>query len=142
VYIARSAGRKIMQVQITLGTRFPAYATSMGRVLLADLEPTESAKILAQSSPQALTANTITDAGKLAAELTRVRTQGYAFVDQELELGLRSLAVPVRDRSGRVVAAINVSTTASSPLKETLAALLEPLQKCAQVIQSALALTV
>jgi IclR family pca regulon transcriptional regulator len=142
VYIARSAGRKIMQVQITLGTRFPAYATSMGRVLLADLEPTESAKILAQSSPQALTANTITDAGKLAAELTRVRTQGYAIVDQELELGLRSLAVPVRDRSGRVVAAINVSTTASSPLNETLAALLEPLHKCAQMIQSALALTV
>ena len=140
VYIARAAGRKIMQVQITLGTRFPAYATSMGRVLLADLDPTDSTGILEGSAPRALTANTITDVRELAKEIGRVREQGYAFVDQELEVGLRSLAVPVRDRNGRVLAAINVSTTASTPASEALGALLEPLRACAELIEAGLAL--
>ncbi len=140
VYIARAAGRKIMQVQITLGTRFPAYATSMGRVLLADLNAADSTDILEGSAPRALTAKTITDVRELAKEIGRVREQGYAFVDQELEVGLRSLAVPVRDRNGRVLAAINVSTTASTPAQEALGALLEPLRACAELIEAGLAL--
>jgi IclR family pca regulon transcriptional regulator len=138
VYIARSAGRKIMQVQITVGTRFPAYATSMGRVLLADLAPEELEGVLDASTLTSLTANTTTNTRDLAAEIARVRQQGFAFVDQELELGLRSLAVPIRGRGGRVVAALNVSTGISLTVEQTIEALLPPLRECAARIETEL----
>jgi IclR family pca regulon transcriptional regulator len=138
VYIARSAGRKIMQVQITVGTRFPAYATSMGRVLLADLAPEELEGVLDASTLTSLTTNTTTSTRDLAAEIARVRQQGFAFVDQELELGLRSLAVPIRGRGGRVVAALNVSTGISLTVKQTIEALLPPLRECAARIETEL----
>jgi IclR family pca regulon transcriptional regulator len=127
VYVARVESRKIMRVQITVGTRFPAYVTSMGRVLLADLETADAERILRASDRRALTPHTTTEVADLVAELSRVREAGYSLVDQELELGLRSLAVPVRDSSGRVVAAINVSTTAAGAPRETLAAVLPTL---------------
>jgi IclR family pca regulon transcriptional regulator len=138
VYIARSAGRKIMQVQITVGTRFPAYATSMGRVLLADLAPEELEGVLDASTLTSLTANTTTNTRDLAAEIARVRQQGFAFVDQELELGLRSLAVPIRGRGGRVVAALNISTGISLTVEQTIEALLPPLRECAARIETEL----
>ncbi|MGF1664319.1 MAG: IclR family transcriptional regulator C-terminal domain-containing protein [Kineosporiaceae bacterium] len=109
VYVARVAIHKIMTVAISVGTRFPAYATSMGRVLLADLEPARLADYLARVSPESLTPRTVTDPARLRAILEEVRAQGHALVDQELEAGLRSVAVPVRDRAGAVVAAMNVS---------------------------------
>jgi IclR family pca regulon transcriptional regulator len=108
VYVARVPTRSIMSVDITVGTRFPAYATSMGRVLLAGLPDERPAAI----GPKPLTAHTLTTPGELAAAVRRARADGYALVDQELEEGVRSIAVPVRDRGGRVVAAVNVAAHA------------------------------
>ena len=115
VYVARVATRRIMTVQINVGTRFPAYATSMGRVLLAHLPPDELESYLAAASLEALTERTITSVDALRSELERVRAQGWATSDQQLEIGLRSVAAPVRDRSGRVVAAVNVSMRVGLP---------------------------
>ena len=134
VYVARVAGRKIMRVQITIGTRFPAYATSMGRVLLAALPAAEARAVLLSSTREALTPHTKTDVDDIMAALKVVRETGYALVDQELELGLRSLAVGITDARGNVVAAINVSTSAGTPLAETTALVLEPLQQAAAAI--------
>jgi IclR family transcriptional regulator, pca regulon regulatory protein len=109
IYVARVPTRRIMTVAINVGTRFPAYATSMGRVLLAALPPAELDGYLATTDLRALTPKTISDARKLRATLTRITSQGYALVDQELEVGLRSIAVPVHGAEGTVVAALNVS---------------------------------
>lgn len=110
VYVARVPTRRIMTVGITIGTSFPAYATSMGRVLLAELSADELAARLAEASLPARPERTLTDAAALADEIARVRERGRALVDGELEPGLRSIAAPVRGRDGRVAAAINVST--------------------------------
>ncbi|MFF3331606.1 IclR family transcriptional regulator C-terminal domain-containing protein [Streptomyces sp. NPDC002888] len=112
-YTARAATSRVMTVHITLGTRLPAYATSLGRVLLADLPTAE--RDLGPLHP--LTSRTVTDPTALTRALEEVRAQGYALVDEELEEGLRSIAVPVRDRTGRVVAALN---TAMHPARRTL----------------------
>ncbi|WP_219500652.1 IclR family transcriptional regulator domain-containing protein [Nonomuraea ceibae] len=113
VYVARVATARIMRVTISIGTRFPAYCTSMGRVLLAALPAAALDAYLTRARLRPLTARTITQPPALHAELDLVRAQGWAIVDQELEEGLRSLAVPIRDRSGTTVAAVNVSTHAS-----------------------------
>jgi IclR family pca regulon transcriptional regulator len=110
VYVARVPVRRIMTVSINIGTRFPAYATSMGRVLLAGLAPVELDAYLERVRFTALTERTVLTPAKLRAELERVRTDGYSVVDQELEAGLRSLAAPIRDESGAVIAAVNIST--------------------------------
>ncbi|KTR96314.1 IclR family transcriptional regulator [Microbacterium testaceum] len=112
VYVARVPTRRIMSVGITIGTRFPAYATSMGRVLLAALPEDRAREIIAASRPEPLTSRTRTDVEAILAELGAVRTQGWSFVDGELEEGLRSLAAPLHDREGTVVAAVNISATA------------------------------
>ncbi|WP_438817596.1 IclR family transcriptional regulator domain-containing protein [Streptomyces finlayi] len=112
-YTARVATSRVMNVNITVGTRFPAYATSMGRVLLADLPEDERARRLSESAPQPLTRHTVTSAEKLAGVLERVRRDRFAMTDGELEEGLRSVAVPVRDRTGRAVAAVNVAMHSS-----------------------------
>ncbi|GAA4246228.1 IclR family transcriptional regulator domain-containing protein [Dactylosporangium darangshiense] len=113
VYVARVPTSRIMTVMISVGTRFPAYATSMGRVLLAGLEPADLDALLAGTEPRRLTPHTVADAAALRCEIERARVQGWALVDQELEEGLRSVAAPIRDRAGRVVAALNLSTAAS-----------------------------
>jgi IclR family pca regulon transcriptional regulator len=113
VYVARVHTKRIMAVMITVGTRFPAYATSMGRVLLAGLPPAELSAYLARAPLVPRTSRTVTDPGQLHAMLDRVRAQGYALVDQELEEGLRSAAAPVHGRDGTVVAAVNLSVSAS-----------------------------
>ncbi|MGN8026837.1 IclR family transcriptional regulator domain-containing protein [Microbacterium sp. 22242] len=120
VYVARVPTRRIMTVGITIGTRFPAYATSMGRVLLASLPEEAVAAVLAQDPPRALTERTIAEPADLVEELRRIREQGWALVDGELELGLRSVAVPVHGRDGAVVAAVNVSTSATRDSVERL----------------------
>ncbi|WP_216215969.1 IclR family transcriptional regulator [Amycolatopsis aidingensis] len=120
VYVARVAVSRIMAVTINVGTRFPAHATSMGHVLLAGLPEPELARYLEQARLDRLTSHTLTSAPALRAELARVREQGWALVDQELEEGLRSVAAPVRDRGGQVVAAVNVSTHAGRTSPETL----------------------
>lgn len=111
VYIARVPTRRIMSIRITIGTVFPASATSMGRVLLASLAEPEARARVGAGPLEAFTAATITDTAALFEELEHVRQQGWAIVDGELEEGLRSLAVPVQDKDGQVIAAINISTT-------------------------------
>lgn len=111
-YTGRVSTSRIMSVHITVGTRLPAYATSLGRVMLADQpEPR-----LLELRP--LTPHTITDPAQLRGALDRVREEGYALVDEELEQGLRSIAVPVRERGGRVVAAVNVAMHSSRRTRE------------------------
>ncbi|HEU4544536.1 MAG TPA: IclR family transcriptional regulator [Jiangellaceae bacterium] len=109
VYVARVPTKRIMTVAISVGTRFPAYATSMGRVLLAHQNAAWLDEYLERGEFKPLTPYTTTDPKELATELARVRAQGYCLVDQELEEGLRSIAVPILDGSARVVAAMNVS---------------------------------
>ncbi|MEA5455950.1 IclR family transcriptional regulator C-terminal domain-containing protein [Sinomonas sp. JGH33] len=112
VYLARIHTRRIISVGISPGTRFPAHATSMGRVLLAALQPAELDAYFATARLEQLTPRTLTSREAIEAELARVRTQGYAVVDQELEVGLRSVAVPVLGADGRTVAAINLALSA------------------------------
>jgi IclR family pca regulon transcriptional regulator len=112
-YVARVPTVRIMSVDITLGTRFPAHATSMGRVLLAGLPRHERAARLKDMDLRPLTRRTVTSADRLDRLLGQVGRAGYSLVEEELEEGLRSIAVPVRDRDGRVLAAINVSMHAS-----------------------------
>lgn len=110
VYIARAATRRILSIGLSVGTRLPAYATSMGRVLLAGLSPEAARHLIKQSHRTRLTPRTTTSVRQLLATLDQVRQDGFALVDQELERGLTSMAVPVRDHGGKVVAAINVGT--------------------------------
>jgi IclR family pca regulon transcriptional regulator len=119
VYVARVPTRRIMTVRINIGTRFPAYATSMGRVLLAYFDPQELDSHLDGIDFTGLTSHTITSREALVVELDRVREQGWAMVDQELENGLRSIAAPIWHGS-TVMAAINVSTTANSHTVESI----------------------
>jgi IclR family pca regulon transcriptional regulator len=114
LYIARSSTRdRIMSIDLGLGSRLPAHCTSMGRVLLAGLPAEELSAYLARVRIIAYTNRTITSTARLAQAIEGVRRNGYAIVDQELEIGLRSIAVPVRDHAGRTAAAINVGTQAS-----------------------------
>ena len=113
VYVARVPTRRIMTITISVGTRFPAYATSMGRVLLAGQSDEWLDGYFATVELRRLTARTVTDASALRAELLQVREQGWAFVDEELEEGLRAIAAPINDLSGRVIAAVNVSSPVS-----------------------------
>lgn len=113
VYIARAATKRIMSVGLNVGSRLPAYCTSMGRVLLAHLPEAELDAYFARVELKAFTERTIINPDALRREFERVREQGFALVDQELELGLRSIAVPVRTASGSVVASINASTQAA-----------------------------
>lgn len=108
VYVARVPTRRIMSVGITIGTRFEATATSMGRVLLASLSAADLDTYFAGFTPTRFTARTVTDEAALRAEIATVREQGWSLVDGELEHGLRALAAPVT-RGGRVVAAINLA---------------------------------
>ena len=115
VYVARVPTARIMRVSINVGTRFPAYATSMGRVLLAGMDAGRSStRFLARAELRRLSPRTITSrAASCAPSSTACARQGWAMVDQELEEGLRSVAAPIRDRGGRVVAAVNLSAHAS-----------------------------
>ena len=110
VYVARVAGSAILTVSLEVGARLPAHCTSMGRVLLSELDGSELTRFLGQMTISARTPKTITDPVTLAGRIADARRDGYAIVDEELELGLRSIAVPVRSRFGTIVASINVST--------------------------------
>jgi len=137
VYVARVPTSRIMTVAISVGTRFPAYATSMGRVLLAGLGPQDLETYLSRVRLERLTSRTVSSIAGLRTELGRVRTQGWALVNQELEEGLRSVAAPIRDRTGTVVAAVNVSAHASRTSLETMRReLLPPLLATARRIEA------
>ena len=113
VYVSLAPSTRLTAVTITVGTRFEAYATSMGRVLLAGLSDDELDAHLAEVDIRPRTARTITSVDELRAEILRAREQGWALVDQELEDGLCGVSVPVRDRFGAPVAAVNVSAHSS-----------------------------
>ncbi|ERM02362.1 hypothetical protein Q644_17095, partial [Brucella intermedia 229E] len=109
VYIARASQMRVMSINLMAGSRLPAYCASMGgRVLLASLHEPEALTILERTERKALTPFTKVAIDQLMAEISVIRDQGYAINDQELELGLRSIAVPVFNHRGTVVAAINI----------------------------------
>ncbi|MCE7483701.1 IclR family transcriptional regulator C-terminal domain-containing protein [Microbacterium profundi] len=138
VYVARAAARRIMSVRITIGTRLPAFATSMGRVLLAALPESDAAAVLDESKLIAYTPRTRADRAAVIAEVETVREQGWAMVDGELEEGLRSIAVPLHGRRG-VTAALNVSTsTVRGSADETRRDLLPALRETAVAIEQEL----
>ena len=137
VYVARVPVSRIMTVAINVGTRFPAHATSMGRVLLAGLAEPELDAYLERAELQRLSPRTVTSTSTLRTELRRVRDQGWSIVDQELEEGLRAVAAPVRDASAKVVAAINLSAHASrSSIESMRRDLLPPLLATAARIEA------
>jgi IclR family pca regulon transcriptional regulator len=110
VYVARVPGERIMTVALNVGTRLPAYCTSMGRVLLSGMDEGELRSFLDRADIRQLTDKTETDRARLFTVIRQAAADGFAVVDEELEIGLRSIAVPIRDRSGKIVAAVNVST--------------------------------
>ncbi len=140
VYVARVPSTAVLTIAINVGARRPAHATSMGKVLLATLPDPELDAYLARAPLTSYLPGTITDPKELRAQLEQVRVDGYALVDQELEEGLVAVAAPVRDRAGKTVGAINLSThvlrrTVDSVRDE----LVEPLLRTAQLIEADLA---
>jgi IclR family pca regulon transcriptional regulator len=113
VYVARSSAKRVMSVGLSVGSRLPAYCTSMGRVLLAALPDSELELFLERVELRPLTPKTITDKNVLGDIIRRVRQDGFALADEELELGLRSIAVPVKNHQGRAVAAMNIGVHAA-----------------------------
>ena len=108
VYVARAAQRKVMSIALMPGSRLPAFCTSMGRVLLAALPPAEAELRLTRRPLVARTARTVTEPAAVMERLAQVRTQGFSVNDEEVELGLRSIAVPVLNARGLTVAALNL----------------------------------
>jgi IclR family transcriptional regulator, pca regulon regulatory protein len=137
VYVARVPTKRIMTVSISVGTRFPAYATSMGRVLLAGMSRDDLERYLAEADLVPITARTVTDPIRLREIVRDVASQGYAIVDQELEEGLRAIAAPIHGAGGAVIAAINLSAHASRVSMAAMRAdLLPALQETARRIEA------
>ena len=136
VYVARAAQKRVMSIALMPGSRLPAYCTSMGRVLLAALVPAEARQILESTSRPSRTAHTVTDLDALMDILGQVREQGYALIDQEVELGLRSIAVPLTTARGQTVAALNVGLSAGT---EPVSALTERYLPALRAVQAELA---
>ena len=117
VYVARVAVPKIVTLAVTIGTRFPAMQTSLGKVLLAALPLAEAERVLAEPSRSGITTRWQPDAAERAAALREVRARGWALTDEQLAPGIRSVAVPLRDGEGQVIAALNVNShAAETPL--------------------------
>ena len=142
VYIARRAAKRIMSINLAVGSRLPAHATSMGKVLLAYLPSDELGRYFASVEREALTTNTIVAERALRKVLSEVRENGWAVADEESELGVRSAAVPLVGRDGEVHAAINVSAHAARVSLEQLQAdYLPVLLEAARGISKALGAT-
>jgi IclR family pca regulon transcriptional regulator len=112
VCVAAVSAGQLISATLQPGTRVPAWCTANGRVLLASLPEEHAARLLARAKPERITAHTVVGKDELAEAIARVREQGYALVDQELELGLRTIAVPLKNFRGEVVAAMNISVHA------------------------------
>ena len=139
VYVARSSARhRLMAITLSVGTRLPAAYTSMGRVLLAQLSEAELEAFLARVKLETFTTSSVTNTEVLRDEIINVRQQGYAIVDQELDSGLRSVAVPVFAGNGELLGAINISTNAARVGMDTLMEIyLARLQKAAEAVRRA-----
>ncbi len=129
VYVARSTASRILAAGLSVGSRLPAYCTSMGRVLLAALPDDQLNACLRELVPRPYTSKTLTRISQIKKAILQVRKDGYAIVDEELEAGLRSIAVPVITRRNQVVAAINVGTHLSRIDRNTL------LRRCLPALQ-------
>ena len=128
-----------MSITLGVGTRLPAHATSMGRVLLAALDTDELDAFLGTTPLESLTDRTVVEPAALRSVIDEVRAQGWALVDQELELGLRSVAAPIQDGERRTVAALNVSAAASRvPLSKLREEILPSLLATADAVSTAL----
>ncbi|WP_069817321.1 IclR family transcriptional regulator domain-containing protein [Streptomyces sp. TP-A0874] len=137
VYAARVSITRIIAIAIGVGTRLPAHLTSMGRILLAGLPEEELEEYLARTPLTAWTSHSLTEPEALRADLAQVRKQGWSIVDQELEQGLRAVAVPVRSRSGVTFAAVNISTHANrTSVEDIRRQLLPPLLSTASRIEA------
>jgi len=131
VYVGRAATKRIMAVTLGVGSRLPAYCTALGRVLLAHLTDEQVDIELSKVDWTQHTKHTVTSRSRLEELLVEVRHDGYAINDQELEIGLRSIAVPVRNVVGTVVAAMNVSSQASRVSRREL------VERCLPVLRNA-----
>jgi IclR family pca regulon transcriptional regulator len=139
VYVARVAAKRIMSINLVVGSRLPAHATSMGKVLLAHLPPAQLDEFFAAGPLRRLTSRTIVDEKELRQALEQVRARGWAFADQESEDGVRTVAVPLYDRQMRVEAAMNVSGHAARvPMKELRSRYLPVLMDAAAEVSRAL----
>jgi IclR family pca regulon transcriptional regulator len=139
IYVMRVPTHKIMSIGLGVGSRLPAYCTSMGRMLLADLDDEQALGVIEGSPRRALTRHTLTDPQDLLARVRQARKQGWCLVNQELEEGLVSLAAPLRDRGGRTVAALNISgqvnRTSARQMQDTM---LPALRQAADTISALL----
>jgi PcaR/PcaU/PobR family beta-ketoadipate pathway transcriptional regulator len=120
VYVDRIKTEQIININLSIGSRLPVYCTSMGKSLLAFLPDNEISKILDAIDIKPITPNTITDKSRLLEELQQVRQRGFSLNDRELEIGLRSVAAPVRDESKRVIAAVNIAVPSTRITLEEL----------------------
>ena len=139
VYVARATAKRVMSIGLSVGSRFPAYCTSMGRVLLSGLREQELAGYFNRIQPKRLTPNTLVDKVALSDLIARVRIEGFALNNEELELGHRSIAVPVKDRRDRLVAGMNIGVhaarvTATDMTKHLLPILREHSQMLGQLL--------
>ncbi len=140
VYLARAAQKRVMSIGLMPGSRLPAHCTSMGRVLLAALPEAEALAVLEASDLSPRTAFSLTAPTDIMAEVARVRQQGYASIDQEVELGLRSLAVPLFNGQHEVVAALNTGMPAlKAEAAQVLASYLPALRKAQEGLRRLLA---
>jgi IclR family pca regulon transcriptional regulator len=136
VFVARVPTKRLMSVPIMVGSRFPAYATSMGKVLLSGLSDRELDQYLRSTELMPLTDRTVTDPDTMRSVIAEARERGWAMVDQEMDDSSRSIAVAVRDRGGRIVAALNVSTLAVRGDAESVREFLPHLQRAAGKIEA------
>ena len=140
VYVLRVSTHKIMSITLGVGSRLPAYCTSMGRVLLAALPDDKAMACLEASRREALTRHTLTELDALRLKVAQTRKQGWCMVNQELEEGLVSMAAPIKDRSGRTVAALNISGQANRTSARAMQDnMLQPLLEAARAISHLLA---
>ncbi|CAB3761667.1 Pca regulon regulatory protein [Paraburkholderia humisilvae] len=141
VYVLRVPTHKIMTINLSIGSRLPAWCTSMGRVLLSALDEATLDATLDASNLHAHTPRTVTDRHELKQVIAQVRRQGWAIVDQELEEGLISISAPIRNRQGRIIAAMNISGNAQrNSARQMMKTFLEPLQRAAQNVSDRVAL--
>ena len=138
VYVARVATTKrIMSITLNVGSRLPAIATSMGRVLLADMSSSSLDNFIDTCFIEQYTEHTLIEKQALIAEVAKVKKQGYSLVEQELEIGLTSISVPVHNGAGEVIAALNVSTHMSQTARKQIFEVILPLlQQCARQVES------
>lgn len=139
VYIARVQTKRIMTISLGIGTRLPIHATSMGRVLMSGLAEKDLKKVMDKLELDGFTAHTITKKRELKKRIMLVKDRGWALADQELEIGVRSIACGVKDKDGKTIAALNISGHASRVTKkEMIAKYLPSLKKTVVEIENAL----